>query len=128
MVLIKCHTCRSSQSSMNVPQLLAECDEVIGGNFRRRVLNGFNKWESRKTSPFDIAQVERGCGSAEVRNADLERLGQDTMAFKRGSLLKFIESDVNLLEPFLYFLNEQFNQLFLERIFGFNGHRLLPFT
>src|SRR5690242_9961741 len=35
---------------------------------------------------------------------------------------------MNLLEPFLCLLNEQFNELFLERIFGFNGHRLRLFS
>jgi hypothetical protein len=48
------------------------------------------------------------------------------MPLRHWSLLQLIERDMNVLEPFMRLLNEQFNQFFLETVYGVGSHDLSP--
>jgi hypothetical protein len=108
---------------MNVAQLLAEDEEVVGRDGGGGILDGFDEGQGRKARPFDLVEPDRRGGACQIGNAGLDRLGQLQMAVGRRALLQLIQRNVDLLEPLVRLLHEEFDEFFLEIIFCFDGHR-----
>jgi hypothetical protein len=48
------------------------------------------------------------------------------MSLRRWALLQLIKSDMDVLEPFVRFLNKEINQLFLKIVWNVGSHDISP--
>ncbi len=63
-----------------------------------------------------MRKIDRGSGSAEIGHAGGQRIDLDGVTLRRGPLLYLVEGDVNVLQPFMRLLNEQFDEFILKFI------------
>ena len=111
---------------MDLPQLFAEGEEILNGKRLGRILNGLDKGQRRKTRLFNVRKIDGGGRPAEIRDPGRERADQCGMSFRRWSLLEFVQRDMDVLQPFVRFLDKEIDEFFLEFIRCIARHAFTP--
>ena len=113
-ILFKGEACCTSQCGVDLSQLLTEGEKVLSRELFLWVLEGLDKRNHFETGLLNVWEIDCGSRSSEIRHSSRNRPNQLGMSLRHWILLQLIERDMNILEPFMCLLDEQFDQLFLK--------------
>ncbi len=111
---------------MNLPQLFAEGNEVLYGECLLWIFDGLDEGQRGKTRTLDVGKIDRGGGPAEVGDTSGQRRDKCRMALRGRPLLQLVERHMNVLQPFVGFLNKEVDQLLLKFIRRIARHESSP--
>ena len=107
---------------MDLSELFTERKKVLSGALLQWILQGFDKRKRRKAGVCDTWKIDRGGRASETRHSCRHCMNQLGMPLRGRTLLQLVKSVMNPLKPFVRFLNEKHDQLFLEIICGVGSH------